>query len=112
MSEDEQRELTGQILENLSAARKELACLEHKRDRYLEVVAKGLQVLRGDRPGYYKSGYFLEGRESGLTIIKPETDIPWPSLSEVGELINGMNDAKAKATRARDQLRRMGHDVG
>ena len=111
MTDEEQRLIAAQLLEDLRAARKNLVCLEAKRDRYLDAVARGIEVLQGDVPGYYKHDKFLRGEESGLTIVKPETNIEWPDLSDVGELVNGINDATKKIERARGQLKRMGHDL-
>ena len=111
MTDDEKRLIAADLLEELTDARKTLACLEAKRDRYMEAVDRGVAVLRGDEPGYYKNDHFLLGEESGLTIIKPETDIAWPDLADVGELVNETNKAKRTMERARGQLKRMGHDV-
>ena len=111
MSEEEQQKLAGETLDALTAARKELACLEEKRNRYLEAVDKGVKVLKGIARGYYKNDKLLLGQESGVTIVTSESNIEWPDLAHVGELVKRINDAKGRIETARRQLIRMGHKV-
>ncbi|MDE0034308.1 MAG: hypothetical protein OXU75_14420 [Deltaproteobacteria bacterium] len=109
MSEDEQRNIAGQLLENLTAARKLLACLEAKRDGLLAEVRKVMPLLQGKEAGKYEEdGRLLRKQKVGLDI---DVQVKWPTIDAIGDVLNRINDTQDKVETARDQLKRMGHDI-
>ena len=87
MTEDEQRDIIGQVMIDLAAVKKLLACLESKADKWAENMQSVERVLRARSP-----------------VLLPEV----PSKENIGKLINDIREAQDKISRLEGKRDRFG----
>ena len=87
MTEDEQRDIIGQVMIDLAAAKKLLACLESKADKWTENMQSVERVLRARSP-----------------VLLPEV----PSKENIEKLINDIREAQDKVSRLEGKRDRFG----
>ena len=87
MTEDEQRDIIGQVMIDLAAAKKLLACLESKADKWAENMQSVERVLRARSP-----------------VLLPEV----PSKENIEKLINDIREAQDKVSRLEGKRDRFG----
>ena len=87
MTNDEQREIIGQVMLDLAAAKKLLACLESKADRLAGNMQSAERVLRARSP-----------------VLLPEV----PSKENIESLINDIREAQDKVSRLEGQRDKLG----
>ena len=87
MTDDEQREIIGQVMIDLAAAKKLLACLESKADKLAENMQSAERVLRARSP-----------------VLLPEI----PSKENVEKLISEICEVQDKVSRLEAKRDRFG----